>query len=144
MFWPMTTLMLIYYVINGLKETRTYSIYLVTTLIIGSVFTIVVQHRSDIETPADRGGALVGVLFEGRERDLGLVVGSDPGTLFRCLFGIQANPFALVLPRGQTIGRLQVSKGQHWILALDDYDLRVPSTTLLALPGLRIVQLTRQ
>jgi len=47
----------------------------------------------------------------------------------------------LELPAGAVLDRLQISKEVHWVLALDDYDFRVPSTTLLALPGLKILRL---
>jgi phosphoglycerol transferase len=140
-FWPVAALVLVYYAIVGLRERATYSIYLVAALVMGSLLTASAQRSFDIETRADLAGVLVRNLFEGKERDHGLVVGSAPAMVRRCLFGIQANPWVLELPAGTILDRLQISKEVHWVLALDDYDLRVPSTTLLALPGLKILRL---
>ena len=140
-FWPAAALVLIYYAVVGLRERTTYSIYLATALIAGSLLTVSAQRGFDVETRGERGGALVRSLFEGKERDRGLVVGSQGAIVFRSLFGIQANPSVLVLPTGAEIDRLQIGKEVHWILAFDNYDLRVPSTTLLALPELKIVLL---
>lgn len=140
-FWPVAAVVLIYYAIVGLKERTTYSIYLVAALVVGSLLTASAQRGFDIETRADLGGVLVRNLFEGKERDHGLVVGSAPWIVCRCLFGIQANPWVLELPAGTALDRPQIDKEVHWVLALDDYDLRVPSTTLLALPGLKIFRL---
>jgi hypothetical protein len=140
-FWPVAALMLIYYAIVGLKERTVYSIYLTTTFIAGTILTVSAQHSLDFVTKADRAGALVRNLFHGKERDLGLVVGSEPPIVFRCLFGIQANPRVLEVPAGTVIDRRQIGQEVHWVLALDDYDLRVPSTTLLALHGLKVAVL---
>jgi phosphoglycerol transferase len=140
-FWPVAVLVLIYYAITGLRERTTFSIYLVTMLIVGSLLTVSARRTLDLETQPDQAAALVRDLFDGNERDLGLVVGSDLVSIFRCLFGIQANPSVLLLPRGATINRPQIGKQIRWILALDDYDLRVPSTTLLSLPQLKILLL---
>jgi phosphoglycerol transferase len=143
-FWPVAALVLAYYAIVGLKERTTYSTYLVAALVVGSLLTASAQRGFDVETRADLAGVLVRSLFHGKERDHLLVVGSDPVTVRRCLFGIEANPWVLELPAGTTLDRLQIGKEIHWVLALDDYDLRVPSTTLLALPGLKILQLQPQ
>ncbi|MBV8357172.1 MAG: hypothetical protein JO189_04440 [Deltaproteobacteria bacterium] len=140
-FWPAAALVLIYYAIVGLKERTTYSTYLVAALVAGSLLTASAQRDFDIETRADLAGVLARSLFKGKERDHLLVVGSDPSTVRRCLFGIQANPWVLELPAGTILDRLQIAKEVHWILALDDYDLRIPSTTLLALPRLKILRL---
>ena len=140
-FWPVAALVLAYYAIVGFKERTTYSTYLVAALVAGSLLTVSAQRSFDIETRADLAGMLARSLFKGKERDHLLVVGSNPAIVRRCLFGIQANPWVLELPAGTILDRLQIGKEVHWVLALDDYDLRVPSTTLLALPGLKILQL---
>jgi hypothetical protein len=140
-FWPVAALVLVYYAIVGLQERTIYSTYLVAALVIGSLLTASAQRHFDLETRADLAAVLVRSLFQGKERDHLLVVGSDPATVRRCLFGIQANPWVLELPARTILDRLQIGKEVHWVLALDDYDLRVPSTTLLALPGLKILRL---
>jgi phosphoglycerol transferase len=140
-FWPVTALMLFYYGLVGLKERMTYSIYLVIALIAGSILTYSSQLALDVETPADQGSAAVRSLFDGKQLDLGLVVGSDPTLVRRCLFGIQANPWVLEIPARAVIDRHQIGKDIQWILTLDDYDLRVPFTIVLATPSLKIVRL---
>jgi len=140
-FWTVTFMMLGYYLVSGFKETAIYSRYLAVSLIVGTVLIFLAQRKTDQQVPADRGGALIRDLFEGGERDRGLVVGSDLGTIFRCLFEIQANPSVLLLPRGAAIRPTLVGGEERWVLALDDYDLRVPSSTLFAGPGLKIVRL---
>ena len=140
-FWPGAALVLVYYAIVGLKERMTYSIFLVATLVMGSLLTASAQLEFDVEQRPDQAGALVRSLFEGKDRDHGLVVGSTPWIVRRCLFGIQANPWVLELPAGAALDRLQIGTEVHWVLTLDNYDVRVPSTTLLALPGLKILRL---
>ena len=140
-FWPMAALVLIYYAIIGLKERTTYSIFLITTFIAGSILTFSAQRSLDFRQQPDRAGALVRSMFDRKERDLGLVVGSDPTIVRRCLFGIQANPWVLEVPAGTVLDRLQIDKEVHWVLTFGDYDLHVPSTRLLAFEGLKILQL---
>jgi hypothetical protein len=139
-FWPLAGLVLFYYAVMGFREKITYSIYLVTAFIVGSVLTFSTQHVFDIETQADRAGALVRDMFAGQERDLGLVVGADGFMVLRCLFGIPANPAALIVPAGTVLDRRQIGKDIHWVLAFDDYHLSLPSTTMLAFGGLKILQ----
>jgi phosphoglycerol transferase len=139
-FWPLAVMVLIYYAIAGLKERTTYSIYLALALITGTVLSLSAQHSFDVAIPADRAGALVRSLFDRRERDLGLVLGSEPWIVRRCLFGIDANPVVLELPAGTVIDRRQIGDKVQWVLALNDYDLRVPTTTLLEFPGFKILR----
>jgi phosphoglycerol transferase len=140
-FWLVAVLVMMYYAIVGLKERTTYSVYLLTTFIAGSILTLYAQHGFDVETLPDQAAALVRGLFEPNERDLGLVAGSDPAVVRQCLFGIQANPTVLELPAGTIIDRRRIGEDVRWMLALNDYDLRVPSTVVLVLPGIKIVRL---
>jgi hypothetical protein len=139
-FWALAVMVLVYYAIMGLKERTTYSIYLAAALISGSILSLSAQRRFDVATPADRAGALVRSLFDRRERDLGLVLGSEPWIVRRCLFGIDANPAALELPPGTLINRRQIGDKIQWLLAFNYYDLRVPTTTLIAFRGFKILR----
>jgi phosphoglycerol transferase len=125
-FWPLAALVLVYYAIVGFKERTTYSIYLVFVLAGGNILTASAQQSLDAEAMPDRAGALIRSLFDGEDRDVGLVVGSDPGIVRRCLFGIQANPLVLEIPARTPIDQRSIGKEVKWVLALDDYDLRVP------------------
>jgi hypothetical protein len=140
-FWPVAALVLVYYGISGLKERTTYSIYLAATFIVGSIISFSGQHSIDGATPPDRAAALVRSLFVGTERNFGLVVGSDGFMVRRCLFGIPADPATLELPAGAVIDQPRIGKNIHWVLAFDNYDLRLPSKKLLAFAGLKILQI---
>jgi len=141
LFWAVTAAVLIYYLIRGFAETATYSRYVVLTLIVGAVLIFAAQHKFDQQIPADRGAALLRELVDGGERDLGVVVGSDLVRISRCLFGIQANPSVLLLPHGAVIAPVEIGKEDRWLLALDDYEVRVPSVTMFVGPKLKIVRL---
>jgi phosphoglycerol transferase len=140
-FWPTATVVLIYYAMAGLKEKTTYSIYLAAAFIAGSVLSFSAQHFFDFEQQSDQAAALVRGLFDGKERDHGLVVGSNPRIVRKCLFGIPANPAVLELPAGSVIDRSLIGNDIHWVLAFDNYDLQARSTTLLALAGIKILLL---
>ncbi|HKD67145.1 MAG TPA: hypothetical protein VKB84_09925 [Candidatus Binataceae bacterium] len=140
-FWIVTFLVLGYYLVIGIENTGVYSRYLAISLIGGSTLIFFAQHKVDMQTPADRGAVLVSNLFEGGDGDRGVVIGSDLGIIFRCLFGIPANPSVLLLRPGALVDRAQIGADKRWILALDEYDLRVPSTTVFSAPGLKILEL---
>ena len=117
-FWIVAALVLVYYLIVGFRRKAAYSKYLVLSLLTGSVLVSLSLYRSAGALPADRAGALVQSLFEGSERDTGIVAGSNLWMIFRCLFQIDGNPSVLLLPRGTPIGRTQVGNGRRWLLSL--------------------------
>jgi phosphoglycerol transferase len=139
-FWIAAALVIIYYLAYGLREKAAYSRFLVVSLLAGSSLAAVALYKSSVVLPADRAGALVQSFFEGDERDLGLVAGSNLWTIFRCLFQIEGDPSVLLLPYGSSIDRDQI-KGARWLLSLDNYNVRAPSATIVSGAGFKIVQI---
>lgn len=142
-FWILAALVLVYYLIVGSQPKAAYSKYLVLSLLTGSVLVSLSLYRSAGTMPADRAGATVQSLFEGVERDTGIVAGSNLWMIFRCLFQIDGNPFVLLLPSGTPIGRTQVGNGRRWLLSLDQYQIHVPSTTIVSGADFKILQMDR-